>query len=145
VPRAGRAEGTGGAERILQELDVTDLVTRHPREQSEGRGDLFAERARFVRKAPEHRDAVFIRDDVSNLERLCLPDLADAVEDVDDALRAPVRACPGEHLVQLGVVEVQRNIGDIAGGKTAHVIDVRGIREERLHQLKRGLHLNLQR
>jgi hypothetical protein len=88
---------------------------------------------------------VFIGDDVSDLERLGHPDPADAVEDVDDALRAPVRACPGEHLVQLGVVEVQRNICDVAGGKTAHVIDARGIREERLHQLKRGLHLNLQR
>jgi hypothetical protein len=86
VPCAGRAEGTGGAERILQELDVTDLVTPHPREQRERRGDLFAERARFVRKAPERRDAVFIGDDVSDLERLCLPDPADAVEDIDDAV-----------------------------------------------------------
>ena len=62
---------------------------------------------------------------------------------VDDALRAPIRACPREHLVQLRIVEVQRNIGDVAGGKTAHVIDVRGIREERLYQFKRGLHMHV--
>src|SRR6266404_2431552 len=86
VPCAGCTEGASGAESVLQELDVADLVARHLGEQREGRGNLLAERARFVRKTPEHRDVVFIGNHVFDLERLCLPDPTDAVKDVDDAL-----------------------------------------------------------
>src|SRR5580692_8986026 len=95
VPCAGCTEAAGSAERVLHELDVADLVARHLGEQPEGRGNLLAERTRFVRKAPEHRDTVFVHDYVSDLERLCLPHSADAAEDIDDALWAAVRSRPG--------------------------------------------------
>src|SRR5258708_2552149 len=142
-PRAGRTKAARGAERVLHELHVADLVGRHLDEQAEGRGNLLAERTRFVRKAPEHRDTVFVHDYVSNLERLCLPHSADAVEGVDDALWAAVRSRPGKHLVQLRIVEVQRYIGNVLAGETAHVFDACRVREQFLYQFKRGGHLYL--
>src|SRR5258708_37996658 len=143
MPCAGCTEGASGAESVLQELDVADLVARHLGEQPEGRGNLLAERARFVRKAPEHRDTVFVHDYVSNLERLCLPHSADAVEDVDDALWAAVRSRPWKHLMQLRIVEVQRHIGNVLAGEAAHVFDACRVREQFLYQFKRGGHLYL--
>jgi len=128
VPGAGCTESAGSAERVLHELDVADLVVRHLGQHREGRSNFLAERARFVGKASEHRDTLFIGDDVFDLERLCLLNPADTVEDVDDGLWPAVCTRPRKYLVQFGIVEVQRNIGYVLGGEAANMFKVRRVR-----------------
>src|SRR5271154_7203895 len=111
APRAGGPEAARCAEGVLQERHVADLAARGLREQRERRRDLLAERASLVGEASEHRDVVIVGDHVSDLERLRLPDPADTIERIDNALRTPVRARPRKHLVKFGIVKIERYVG----------------------------------
>src|SRR5207244_340344 len=102
------------------------------REEREGRRDFLAGLAPAIRERAEHRDLVVLNQDLADLEGLRLPRPPNPFEGADDGFGPLVRPGPGQIALELRVVLVERDVGDVRGRHAFHIGQIARVGEQSL-------------
>src|SRR5438093_1021125 len=106
-------EGSRGTEGVLEKLDVVNSSVSQLREEREEGSDFLAGLAPAIGERAEHRDPVVLNQDLADLERLRLPRPSNPFESAEDGFGPLVRPGPGHIALELRVVLVERDVGDV--------------------------------
>src|SRR2546425_3718099 len=128
-------QGSRGTEGVLEKLDVVNFSISQLRKEGERRSDFLAGLAPAIGERAEHRDPVVLNQDLADLERLRLPRPPNPLEGADDGFRPLVRPGPGQIALELRVVLVERDVGDVRCRHAFHIGQIARVGDQRLEDL----------
>ncbi len=135
-------ERTRSAVAVLEKLDVRDLFPLETRQEAKWRGDFLPSYVRLVGKRAEEGDAATLLNGVGDVEVERFPVALDCPKDIGQRLRPLVSASPGHNFLQFGVVEAQRDIGNVRRHELPQHFEIRCVLQKLLkHSGQIGCHL----